>query len=239
MAEALCAFEAAEIQPGMSTSAKWSFDETDGLPLDLEIVCATSPEKPAPSVDLRLTTSTTPNHDVERNELLLPWAPDVPPPSPASEEKPPPLKGGDPVLGREVFLSKEANCAACHRFGGAGNAIGPDLSNLNGKDLAWVFEQLVNPSSRVAPEFQSYTIVKQDGQVLSGLVRTLGFDQVRVISADATETSLARSEIEEMRPSATSIMPVGLGGVLGPERLRNLISYLRTSPELAPATRPD
>jgi putative heme-binding domain-containing protein len=176
---------------------------------------------------------------VERNELLLPWAPDVPPPSPASEEKPPPLKGGDPVLGREVFLSKEANCAACHRFGGAGNAIGPDLSNLNGKDLAWVFEQLVNPSSRVAPEFQSYTIVKQDGQVLSGLVRTLGFDQVRVISADATETSLARSEIEEMRPSATSIMPVGLGGVLGPERLRNLISYLRTSPELAPATRPD
>ena len=48
---------------------------------------------------------------------------------------------------------------------------------------------------------------------------------------------IARADVEEMRPQSISVMPEGLPKLLGPERLRDLLTFLLVAPpaELAPA----
>ena len=47
---------------------------------------------------------------------------------------------------------------------------------------------------------------------------------------DAKSTVVRRDEIEEFRPSSTSIMPVGLAGALGDGPLRDLLAFLTHPP---------
>jgi putative heme-binding domain-containing protein len=76
----------------------------------------------------------------------------------------------------------------------------------------------------------AYTVALKDGRVLVGIVRTEGADSIRVTDTDAKTTVIHRAEIEEFRPSATSIMPVGLMGTLGEGPLRDLLSFLTQPP---------
>jgi hypothetical protein len=49
---------------------------------------------------------------------------------------------------------------------------------------------------------------------------------LKVGDIDAKQTVIPRVEVEEIRPSASSIMPVGLLGALGEEGTRDLLAYL-------------
>ena len=155
----------------------------------------------------------------------LPWAPLPPSPSgpPANA---PSLKGGDPARGAAVFASQEAKCASCHKVKGKGGDVGPDLSAFAGRDRVEVYRDIAEPSARIHPDYVPYTIALKDGRVLAGTVRAEGAGSIKVTDTEAKSTVVPRAEVEELRPSATSIMPVGLVGVIGEEKLRDLIAYL-------------
>ena len=76
-----------------------------------------------------------------------------------------------------------------------------------------------------------YTVALKDGRVLVGTVRAEGADAVKLNDTEAKSVVVKRSEVEEFRPSATSIMPVGLAGVIGEAGLRDLIAYLTVKPD--------
>ena len=76
----------------------------------------------------------------------------------------------------------------------------------------------------------------KDGRVAMGVVRAEGADALKVGDIDAKQTVIPRAEVEEIRPSPSSIMPVGLLGAIGEERTRDLLAYLTSS--LAPKDRP-
>lgn len=170
-------------------------------------------------------------HPLRPDQLRLPWAP-APPPVPSG---PPPipaaLAGGDPARGETVFLGQDAKCASCHQFRSRGEKLGPDLSNLHERDIATVYRDIAEPSATINPDYVPYTIVLKDGRVLAGVVRGEADGTLRVIDTNAQQTRVARAEIEELRPTATSIMPVGLAGVLGEARMRDLLAYLTRAPE--------
>jgi len=63
-----------------------------------------------------------------------------------------------------------------------------------------------------------------------GVVRAEGNDAVKVTDTNARATVIPRKQIEQIPPSATSVMPVGLTGALGIDTVRDLIAYL-TSPQ--------
>jgi hypothetical protein len=52
-----------------------------------------------------------------------------------------------------------------------------------------------------------------------------------VTDTDAKTTVVRKDEIEDLRPSSGSIMPVGLIGVLGEAKVRDLLAFLATQPE--------
>src|SRR5205814_8142859 len=68
----------------------------------------------------------------------------------------------------------------------------------------------------------------------AGVPRSAG--EGRIVLGDNTghEVTLERRQIESMSPSPISIMPTGLDAALGPEKMRDLLTFL-LAPPLEPA----
>jgi putative heme-binding domain-containing protein len=137
-----------------------------------------------------------------------------------------PLKGGDRARGEVVFFSDEAKCSVCHKVRGRGGDAGPDLGNLVGRDPAEIYREIADPSAVIKPEYTPFTVALKGGQVAVGVVRAEGADAIRVLDANGKPTLIPRTSIEELRASATSIMPVGLAGALGEAKMRDLVTFL-------------
>jgi putative heme-binding domain-containing protein len=140
------------------------------------------------------------------------------------------LSGGDWRRGEAVFFGEEAKCSSCHKVRGKGGDVGPDLGDRAGRDPAELYRDIADPSAVIKPEYMPYTVALKDGQVAVGVVRAEGADAIRVLDTNGKATIIKRSEIEELRPSGTSIMPVGLAGALGEARMRDLLTFLLGPP---------
>ncbi len=167
--------------------------------------------------------------EIERQRFTVSWAP-IPPASAAPVGLPEPdLAGGDAKRGETLFFSEQARCSQCHAFRGRGGSIGPDLTEVSRKGKDHVYRSIAAPSTEIIPEYVPYTVATRDGRVYAGVVRAEGTDAIRVTDTNAKTATLRRDEIDQIRPSGTSIMPVGLAGGLGETGLRDLIAYLMST----------
>jgi putative heme-binding domain-containing protein len=164
-----------------------------------------------------------------RDRQILPWVPPTPPTSASTPLPGPVTTGGDPRRGEEVFNSVEAKCSACHKIRGRGGDVGPALDGLGEHDPAGVYRDIAEPSAVIHPEYLPYTVAMKDGRVVVGVVRAEGADAIRVLDTNGQATVLPRADVEELRPSGTSVIPVGLVGALGEARMRDLMAFLLTS----------
>ncbi|MFO0952858.1 MAG: c-type cytochrome [Isosphaeraceae bacterium] len=199
--------------------------------LVLEIRTGSAPAGSAPEWSVTITGENGPV--TGRETLQLPWA-SAAPGALAPSQGVPDLSGGDPKRGAEVFANAESKCAQCHKVAGQGGEVGPDLTALSGRDRAEVYRDIAEPSARIHPDYVPYTVALKDGRVLVGTVRAVGAGSIRVTDTEAKSTVVERAELEDVRPSATSIMPVGLAGVIGEAKLKDLIAFL-TAPRPAAA----
>jgi putative heme-binding domain-containing protein len=167
---------------------------------------------------------------IARDRLIVPWAPLLTEAAITAPVAVPDLSGGDPVRGRTIFSGDQARCAQCHIFRGQGGKVGPDLTEVGQKGRAEIYRSLAVPSAAIEPAYTSYTIATKAGQVFAGVIRAEGPDTIKVTDTNAHDTIIHRDQIQEIRPSATSIMPPGLAAALGEAAVRDLIAFL-TSPE--------
>ena len=164
---------------------------------------------------------------VRRERLTLPWAPIEREGQASVSEFPiPRLQGGDPDRGATVFASEQARCAQCHVYRGRGHAIGPDLDRTAAQGPESIYRSITAPSESIEPEYLPYSVATRDGRVFVGLIRAEGPTAIRLTDSNATSILIDRSEIEQLRPSMNSIMPVGLAASLGEDQIRDLIAYL-------------
>ena len=59
-----------------------------------------------------------------------------------------------------------------------------------------------------------------------GVVRWLNENQMEILDTDAKSLKIAPDDIEELRPSTSSVMPSGLAGTLGEAAMRDLVEFL-------------
>ncbi|MFO0960702.1 MAG: c-type cytochrome [Isosphaeraceae bacterium] len=197
-----------------------SFDfEATEFPEELTLIVPTGDPVPV----LKATAGAQP---LPPGSLLLPWAPPPPPSSDAPFEPPYKLEGGDPAGGEKLFFAESSKCSVCHKVGGKGGDVGPNLDRPRRRDLAWLFRSIAAPGDEVRPDYVAYTIATEDGRVAVGTVRAEGADTIRVLDTEGKATDFKRSEIQLMRPGSTSIMPVGLAGAIGEAGMRDLLAYL-------------
>jgi putative heme-binding domain-containing protein len=165
-----------------------------------------------------------------RRQVIVPWAPVPPAQSATAPLVVPDLSGGDVARGQTLFSGEQARCSQCHTFRGQGGKIGPDLTDVGRKGRAEIYRNIAAPSAVIEADYTTYTVAANDGQVLVGVVRAEGAQAIRVTDTNAKSTVIARAQIQQIRPSATSIMPVGLAATLGDAAVRDLIAFLTTSP---------
>jgi len=133
---------------------------------------------------------------------------------------------GSATEGSAVFIR---HCAACHRHGGAGGLVGPQLDGVAHRGPERLLEDVLDPNRNVDEAFRMTVASLVDGRVVSGLkVRDDGAD---VVFADAAgrEVRLPRAQIEETTVTPLSPMPANVADLLDERALLDLVAYLRTS----------
>jgi putative heme-binding domain-containing protein len=138
-------------------------------------------------------------------------------------------RNGDAQKGREVFFAETSKCSGCHRIEKEGGQIGPDLTTVGRiRDEKDLLESIVFPSASLAREFEPYTVLLNDGRVVSGIVVHETKTTLHVQQSEGKPLIVSRDEVESIVPSTISIMPQGLQKTLSEQQLADLVAFLRT-----------
>jgi quinoprotein glucose dehydrogenase len=137
------------------------------------------------------------------------------------------LQGGNAEEGRKIFLERaEVSCVRCHKAGGEGGEVGPDLGKIGAaKPREYLLESIVYPNKNVAAGFESLLVTMKDGAVYAGLLKSENDTEIEVNSPEDGLLKLKKADIKE-RQRGLSAMPEELRQVLTKQDLRNLVEFL-------------
>ncbi len=130
---------------------------------------------------------------------------------------------GDPARGKAVF---NRACAACHKFGGQGHEVGPDIAALTDTSFDALMTAILDPNREVDARYASYSAALKDGRVLSGLIASETASAITLKRQEGQSDVILRADLEELKTGGRSLMPEGLENDLMPPDLADLIAYV-------------
>jgi putative heme-binding domain-containing protein len=127
------------------------------------------------------------------------------------------------LAGRAVY---QKTCAACHRLGGEGGKVGPELDGIGLRGADRLLEDLLDPSLNVDQAFRSTIINTTGGTTLSGLLlREEG--EVLILADDkGKEIRVPTDEVEERVVTRLSPMPANVADLMPEAEFFNLVAFL-------------
>lgn len=134
---------------------------------------------------------------------------------------------GDAAKGKTVFHAPLSGCIACHKIGGQGGIVGPELDAVGrGVPVELLIEAVVWPNRQIKEGYVATTLTLKDGRKLQGykVSEAGGEMQLRELASGQTSRFTA-AQIAE-RQEAGSLMPEGLIMNMTREELRDLVAYL-------------
>lgn len=131
----------------------------------------------------------------------------------------------DVARGREAFVKA---CSACHTHHGVGGKVGPDLTGIRNQPADAILLHVLVPNYEVAPNYQTLSIVTQDGRSLSGWLASETESALTLRTAAGTEETVVRKTITSMAASGVSLMPDGLEQTMPKEDVANIIAFLKS-----------
>ena len=126
---------------------------------------------------------------------------------------------GDVVRGQKLFQTT-ATCAKCHRVRGEGKEVGPDLSEIGSKlTKEAFFVSILDPSAGISHNYESYVVVTNGGNVLTGLLINRTDQSLTIRTAEAVDKEIPAADIAELKKSKMSLMPADLQKLLSVQDL--------------------
>lgn len=137
---------------------------------------------------------------------------------------------GEAERGRQVFMNQNGlACVKCHRVGGDGGDVGPDLTQIGVQfDRNALAESILWPSRVVREGYQQTVIELKDGETVSGLVKGETAESITLRGADGINQTVSKSQIQTRDTSALSLMPEGLHSAITPQEFADLLAYLQS-----------
>jgi putative heme-binding domain-containing protein len=132
--------------------------------------------------------------------------------------------GGDVSAGAEVFRQK---CAACHKLGEVGFAVGPDLASLTDKSPTALLTAILDPNLAVETKYLAFQVVTGEGRQRVGLLVEVTSSSLTLRGAVGKDITLLRRDIDELQASNKSFMPEGFQKELSPKQLADLVAFIR------------
>ncbi len=134
---------------------------------------------------------------------------------------------GQASRGRAVYLKA---CATCHRAGGQGTEVGPDLATVAGRSPEDLLLHMLDPNREVAPNYVNYNVALDDGRVVSGIIASETASALTLKRAEGVTDVVPRSQIEAVTSTGLSLMPDGLEKGLTAQDFADLIAFAKSIP---------
>lgn len=138
---------------------------------------------------------------------------------------------GDAAAGKAVFKKQ---CAKCHRHSGEGEQIGPDLTGMAVHPKEELMVHILDPSRSVEGNFRVYTVVMNDGRVLTGLLAAESKTSLELFDSEGKKQTLVRDDIEELVASKKSLMPEGFEKQMTRDEFADLLEFLTQKGKYVP-----
>jgi putative heme-binding domain-containing protein len=133
--------------------------------------------------------------------------------------------------GKTAF--NDAQCLACHRLGNEGGSVGPELAGAGSKySRRDILDSLLEPSKVVSDQYQNTTIVKTDGDDVTGRITDENAERIIVLPnmlAPETTVEVRLADIARREPSKVSPMPTGLLNQLTRDEILDLLAYIESA----------
>ena len=135
---------------------------------------------------------------------------------------------GDAPHGKKVFFDEQkANCGRCHRVGGRGSDVGPDLSTIGAKlGREGLLEAILSPSTAISPEYKVWILQTRTAGFVTGYIVEDASDHVTLRDANGKSFSFAKDDVLSRSPSDASLMPEGLQGAMTVKDLVDIVDFL-------------
>ncbi len=140
----------------------------------------------------------------------------------------------DFAQGKAMFTV--ANCVACHKFGGQGSEVGPNLMTLtkyHGDQIepTEVLHDVIEPSLRIHPGFETVIITTKAGKTYQGLMLGGKKDdpEIKIMEnplAKCEPLVIKREDVDEFETAKVSMMPKNLLDKLTKEEILDLLAYV-------------
>ncbi len=133
---------------------------------------------------------------------------------------------GDAEKGRAIFQGP-IGCINCHKAGGKGGDIGPDLTGVAAKyNRAALIESVLYPSRQILDGYKSTVVDTKDGESYTGFIREENAKELTLLDAAGVRHPIAKDQISKRSESNFSLMPEGLQTGLSLDNFADLIAYL-------------
>jgi putative membrane-bound dehydrogenase-like protein len=136
----------------------------------------------------------------------------------------PALETGNAERGLAVF---KKTCAQCHKVGTEGHLVGPQLVSVKNKSPRDLLLALLDPNREALPQYMNYTVATDDGRIFTGILVSETDSSVSLRRAEGKEDVIPREQIEVMRSTGQSLMPVGLEKDLSPQDIADVIAWIK------------
>jgi putative heme-binding domain-containing protein len=140
----------------------------------------------------------------------------------------PKLKDRSFKNGEKMFAA--TRCVVCHRFYGEGGATGPDLTQSAGRfSFKDMVESIVLPSKVISDQYKASVVFTNDGKTMTGKIVSDTKDGIVILTDPEDSTKVVevkRADIDQVKPSAVSLMPEKLLQPLNEDEVLDLLAYL-------------
>lgn len=137
------------------------------------------------------------------------------------------LEGGDKAAGERIFFDRaDVSCLRCHQVKNQGGIVGPNLGSIASiRSRSHLLESILNPNAEIAPGFENALLTLANGRTHAGVVRSETDNEIVLDSPEDGLLTLSKTEVTR-RQRTLSAMPEGLGKMLTPFELRDLVEFL-------------
>lgn len=133
---------------------------------------------------------------------------------------------GDPQRGKAIFTEQ---CAKCHKVGGTGFEVGPDLATVVQAGPEKILVNVLDPNREINPQYVNYVVETDDFESHSGIIVAETATSITLKRANGETDTVLRVNIESIRTDNLSIMPEGLEQGIDHQDMADLIAFLTSA----------
>jgi len=86
---------------------------------------------------------------------------------------------------------------------------------------------ILNPNRSIADKFERRTVVKKNGENISGILSSETGTTVTVTNLGGLQTTIVRNDIEKVEASDNSAKPAGLEAGISLKEMADLLAFLK------------